>query len=91
MQSGERAGEAADLIGDHAMTECGVALEVLVGVDHHIVDLRLEAREHVCDHRPAVQQLQTFVDAAHAASEAARENDAAHAAHAKILRVSCGK
>src|SRR6185503_21184140 len=77
VQAGEGTGEARDLVAHHAMAEGAVALEVLVGVDHDVLDLRREAREHVLDHRLAVQELQALVDAAHAAAESAGEHDAA--------------
>src|SRR6478609_5543800 len=84
VQAGKRAGEAADMVADDAVPERGVALEVLVGIDDDLVDLRREPRQHMLDHRLAMQRLQTFVDAAHAAAEAAGEHDAAYI-HARKL------
>ena len=84
VQTRERAGETADAIAHHAVAEGRVALEVLVGIDDDLVDLRREARDHVLDHRLSAQHLQPLVDAAHAAAEAAGEDDAAHA-HARKL------
>ena len=53
-----------------------VAVEVLVGVDQHVADLRREALEHVRDHRLAVELDQSLVDAAHPPALAAGEHDA---------------
>src|SRR5690242_8901991 len=64
VQAGERSGEAADFVAHHAMPEGAIALEVLVGIDDQLVNLRRETREHVLDHRLAVQELQALVDAA---------------------------
>ena len=86
MQAGERAGEAADLVGHHAVAVLLIGLEVLVGVDDDLVHLRREAREHPLDHRLAAQQLQALVDAAHAAALAAREHDSRHAHAAPAAR-----
>ena len=85
MQSGERAGEAADGVRHDAVAEARVGLEVLVGVDQDLVHLRREPREDRGDHRLAVQQLQALVDAAHAAPLAARKHDSGHAVHGVIL------
>src|SRR3990170_1924484 len=79
MQAGERAGEAADRVGYHAVAVFFVGRQVLVGVDEDLVDLRGEAREHPFDHRLAAQRLQALVDAAHAAALAAGEDDAGDA------------
>ena len=76
VQSGERTGEAADGIGHHRITHRAVALRILVGVDQHVADLRGEAREHVRDHRLAVQLDQPLVDSAHPAPQAAGQDDA---------------
>src|SRR5204862_5943432 len=87
VQARERAGEAADPVAHHPVTEGGIAFQVLVGIDNDVIDLRREAREHVLDHRSSVQRLQSLVDAAHATPEAAGEDDAAHV-HSRILRLS---
>ena len=47
MQSGERAGKTADGVGDDPISERAIALDVLIGVDDDIADLRCEALEHV--------------------------------------------
>jgi hypothetical protein len=70
------------------MTEGFVAIEILIGVNDDLVNLRRETAEHVLHHRLSVQLLQPLVDAAHASAKAASEDDAAHAVHAKILRLS---
>ena len=75
VQARERPGESADRVGDHAVPERGVVVDVLVGVDQHLVDLRREALEHVRDHRPAVERDQPLVDAAHAPALSAGEHD----------------
>ena len=47
-----------------------------VGVDQDFFDLRLDALQDPGYQRPAFEQLQPFVDIAHAACQAAGENDA---------------
>src|SRR5688572_3292496 len=79
MQTGERAGEAADRVGHYTVAVFFVGRQVLVGVDDDLADLRREAREHPFDHRLAAQRLQSLVDAAHAAAPAAGEDDAGDA------------
>src|SRR4051794_9424413 len=84
MHPGERSGEAADRVADHALPECAIALEVLVGVDHDLAHLRRKPLEHMPDHGLAMQQLQALVDAAHTAAESAGQHDAGNI-HARKL------
>ena len=76
MQAGERAREPADGIRDDRHAERGVAVEILVGVDQHVADLRREAPKHMRDHWLACEFDPSFVDAAHASALAAGEHDA---------------
>ena len=57
------------------MPEGRVGLAILVGIDDDIFYLRGEALDHVRDHRPAIQQLQALVHAAHATALAAGQHD----------------
>ncbi len=78
MQSGKRPGIAADLIGDYAVTETRIDIEILVGVNDYLIDLRHKALERPCHHRLAAQFAQTFIDAAHAAALATSQNYAGY-------------
>ena len=74
LQPGQRARKAADPIGHDRTAELCIALEVLVGVDQHAVDLRTQAIDHMLHQRPTLQRLQSFVHASHAASLPAGEH-----------------
>ena len=78
LESGERPRESRDLVGDHAVAECAVGVEVAVGVDEELVDLRREALDRVRDHRLAAEGLQSLVHPAHAATLAPGEHHAGH-------------
>ena len=80
VQAGERAGEAADVVAEHRMTEGLPRRRVLVGVDDQLVDLGGEARQRVCRHRPPGEFDQALVHAAHAAALAAGEQHPGDAA-----------
>jgi hypothetical protein len=66
VQAGERTRETFDAVWHHGRTESRIAIDVLVGVDQHAVDLWCKAREDVCHHRLAVEFDQPLVDAPHA-------------------------
>jgi len=74
LEAREGAGETADFIGDHAVAQVFVDLEILVRVDEELVNLRLQALDHPLHHRFAAEQLQALVHATHAAALAARED-----------------
>ena len=76
VQPGQRAGEIGNLVGHDAVAEGGIALAVLVGVDQQFVDLRRQPFDYPGDQRPATQFLQALVDAAHATTETAGQDDA---------------
>ncbi len=76
VQAGQRAGEAGDAVGHHRVAEDGVLLQVLVGIDEEGIDLRRQALDRPRCHRLAAEGLQTLVASAHAATEAAGENQA---------------
>src|SRR5262252_657866 len=86
LESRERPGEALDLVGDHAMAEARVGIEVSVRVDEELVALGREARDHVLDHGLAAKRLQPLVDAPHAAALAAGEDDARDLSHSSRAR-----
>ena len=76
VQAGERPGESADGIGHDRVTQRAIPVEVLVGVDQDVADLRGEPREHVRDHRPSPEVDQALVDAPHPPALAAGKHDA---------------
>jgi len=76
----ERAREALDRVGNDAKAERRVSIEVLVGVDQDVVDLRREPVQHVSHHGSAVKRHQALVDSAHAPALATGEHHAAHSA-----------
>ena len=89
MQSCQRACESADGIGNHRIAERRIAFRILVRVDQHRSYLGRKPREHVRNHRLAVQFDQPLVDAAHAPAHAAGQDDARymrHRAHAVVKR-----
>lgn len=79
MQAGQRPGKTGNLIGDHPMAEGGVALGILVGVDQQFIDLWRQALGDPGRHRPAMQDLQSLVDATHAPAKAAGQHDTGNA------------
>ena len=76
VQSCEWPGKAADGVHDDSMSERTVALDVLIGVDEDVTDLRCEALEHVCDERAPVERHESLVDATHPPALTSREHDA---------------
>ena len=77
VQPGERAGKAADRVGNHAIAERRVAIEILVGVDQDA--RRPAARSARARAAPSVgpaSRHQALVDAAHAPALAAGEHAA---------------
>jgi hypothetical protein len=92
LESRERAGEALDLVGDHAVAEALVLVEVAVGVDEELVHLRSQPLDDMRRHGLAAEGLKALVDAPHAAPLAAGEHDPRHLgitrAHATAPRTS---
>ena len=80
VQPGERARETLDRVGNDAKAERRVSIEILVGVDQDVVDLRREPVQHVSHHGSAVKGNQALVDSAHAPALATGEHHAAHSA-----------
>src|SRR6516165_5162454 len=76
MQPGERTGEPADRVAYDRRAKRGVALDVLVRVDHDRADLRREALDDVRHERASGEVDEALIDAAHAASATTGEDDA---------------
>jgi hypothetical protein len=76
LKTGERAGETCDGIANHRVPKLRVAFDVLVGVDEYFVDLRRKSLEDPLDERPATEELESFVHAAHAAASPSGQYDA---------------
>ena len=74
VQAGQRAGMAADHVGNHAMAETCIYVRVLIGVDEDFGDLERETLDHPLHQRTAAQFAQAFIDAAHAPAKTAGEN-----------------
>src|ERR1041385_1351343 len=81
VQTGERPGEAADLVGHQAVAEARVGVWCLVALKEVSAPPRREPLERPLRHRLAAQRLQALVDAAHAAALAACEHHARNCAH----------
>ena len=79
MKSGERASEAADLIGNNPIAKTAVDFRILVRIDEYLIDLRRKTFEHPCHHGFAAQFAQSLVDAAHALTASAGKNHAGDA------------
>ena len=74
--AGERPGKARDRIGGDRRAEPGEAARIAIGVDHQARGLRRGAFDDAFENRPAAEQTQAFVAAAHAPRLAAGEQDA---------------
>ena len=78
-QAGEESGERPGIVGQGigpdrraaSGADLGVGIEMPVGIEHRRADLRREAAQRMQGQRHAFVQLQSLVDAAHAAAAAA--------------------
>src|ERR1022692_2798548 len=86
VKAGEGADEATDRIRNDRKAERLVLVDVLVGVDQDVVDLRRKAFERVLHHGPAVKQYQSLVDAAHAPALSAGQYHTCDTGHAACWR-----
>ena len=86
MQAGEWPGETIDGIRNYAMAKGGVLFKTAIGVDENFVNLRLEAIQHMRDHRLPAKKLQPLVNATHARAAAAGEDEAGYFVHLKGIR-----
>ena len=74
--AGERAGEAGHVIGNDLQAERGEARRIAVRIEDQSVALGLQARDHALQDGAAADGPHRFVATAHAACEAAGEQDA---------------
>lgn len=74
-EASEGALEVAERVTDYRMAEAGILFQVAVGVDHHLVHLRLNALQHMGDQGSAVQINQALVLSTHASCHTACENN----------------
>ena len=90
MQPGQRAGEIADRVADHAHAEGLVRVVVLIRAHDNAANLRREALVDVVDQALAAEHLQPLVHAAHAPALAAgkdQSGDCFAVCHVAILTV----
>ena len=73
--AGQWAGKIRQGVGQHAMAVGGVSVEVAVGADDELIDLRRQRGERPFDQWTALVFDQAFIDSAHAPPEAAGQND----------------
>jgi hypothetical protein len=84
MQSRKGSGKARDRILRDAIAVLRIALDVLIRADDDLIDLGLKALDDPFDKGSSLQILQAFVDATHAPTLAARENESGDFRHGAL-------